>query len=158
MTRAHSKTVAEYLALDYPFEATADPKGGYVIVFPDLPGCITQVESMSEIPEMAEDARSLWIETEYELGHEIPLPSYEEDFSGKFNVRIPRSLHRSLARAAEKNGVSLNHYVSDVLARGDSQDRVERKLDDLACTIKSLETPSPSPRRSRHVLTGLQAP
>ena len=77
-----------YLSLQYPFEAHADSDGGYVIVYPDLPGCLSQVESLDEIPAIAEAARVGWIETEYEQGRKIPEPSYQE-YSGKFNVRIP---------------------------------------------------------------------
>ncbi len=146
----------EYLALRYPFEVIADPDGAYVIRFPDLPGCMTQVESLEEVPAMAEEIRTLWIETEYDLGHDIPLPGYQEEYSGKFNVRLPRSLHRSLVEAAERNGVSLNHYVSDLLARGDAQARIEREVRELAAQIGAthldtsppLEAPVGRPSRS----------
>ncbi|MBI3977673.1 MAG: type II toxin-antitoxin system HicB family antitoxin [Chloroflexi bacterium] len=121
------RSLDEYLALGYPFHAIADPDGGYVITFPDLPGCITQADRIEEIPAMAEDARRLWLESEYEDGHDIPLPSYPEEYSGKFNVRLPRSLHRQLAEAAQREGVSLNHYVTTLLSRGLGQDEVPRR-------------------------------
>jgi predicted HicB family RNase H-like nuclease len=47
----------------------------------------------------------------YEDGQEIPLPSSEVEYSGKFNVRVPASLHRKLAKLAVKEGVSLNQYI-----------------------------------------------
>ena len=53
--------------------------GGYVIVFPDLSGCLTQADDFEEINAMAEEARRLWIETEYEIGADIPLPTQQED-------------------------------------------------------------------------------
>jgi hypothetical protein len=65
---------------------------------------------------MAEDARRLWIETEYELGKDIPLPGLAAEHSGKFNLRLPRSLHASLATAAEREGVSLNQFVLHLLS------------------------------------------
>ena len=119
VTRTAPKPLEYYLNLQYPFVAHADPDGGYVVVFPDLPGCLTQAEKLEEIPEMAEDARTGWIETEYEEGHNIPEPSYQE-YSGKFNVRLPKSLHRSLVDAAARDGVSLNQYVVMLLSRGTS--------------------------------------
>lgn len=88
---------------------------------------------------MADEARTLWIETEYESGHKIPLPSYPEEYSGKFNLRLPRSLHRSLAEAAEGEGVSLNQYVVQLLARGDSQARLERRVELLAKQVERLQ-------------------
>lgn len=131
--RTSGKPVEYFLGLQYPFQAIVDPDdGGYVVVFPDLPGCATQTETIEEIPEMAEEARTLWIETEYEEGGEIPLPTYPEEYSGKFNVRLPRSLHRELAESAEREGVSLNQHVVALLSAGDTTARIERKLDALA--------------------------
>lgn len=105
-----------YLGLSYPFTASADPDGGYVITFPDLPGCMTQVEDAAEIGLAAEEARRLWIMTEYEDGEGIPIPSYPQEYSGKFNLRLPRSLHRRLAELAEREDVSLNQLVVSLLA------------------------------------------
>ncbi len=139
MSAATRRPLEEYLALQYPFRVIADPDGGYVIVFPDLPGCMTQVDSPDEIGPMAEDARHGWIETEYEAGEDIPLPSYPEEYSGKFNVRLPRSLHRALAEAAEREGVSLNSYVAEVLGRGDAQARVERRFEAIEARLEALQ-------------------
>jgi predicted RNase H-like HicB family nuclease len=135
MTPPSQPSLNHYLALQYPFNAIADPDGGYVIVFPDLPGCLTQVETIDEIPAMAEEARRHWIETTFEDGQDVPLPSYPEEYSGKFVLRIARSLHRSLAEAANRDGVSLNQYVVMLLARGDAQARVEGKLDEIAASL-----------------------
>ncbi len=118
MTTTTRRTLSDYLAMPYPFNVLADPDGGYVVVFPDLPGCMTQVETLAELALLAEDARSGWIETEYEQGHDIPLPSHREEYSGKFVVRLPRSLHRALAAAAEREHVSLNQYVLALLSAG----------------------------------------
>ena len=79
---------------------------------------------------MAEDARTGWIETEYEEGRNIPEPSFQE-YSGKFNVRIPKSLHRALADAAAQDGVSLNQYVVMLLSSGNAQVQLERPLERL---------------------------
>ena len=121
-------TLAQSLALRYPFNVVADPDGGYVVVFPDLPGCMTQVEEMADVPAAADEIRVLWIETEHAEGREIPAPSYPEEYSGKFNLRLPRSLHRRLVESAARDGVSLNHYVSVLLDRRDSVAGLDRRL------------------------------
>jgi len=54
----------------------ADEEGGHFITLPDLPGCMTQVETIDEIPAMATEARELWIETDYERGADIPEPAH----------------------------------------------------------------------------------
>jgi predicted RNase H-like HicB family nuclease len=121
---ARRKSLDVYLRLEYPFHVIADPEGGYVINFPDLPGCFTQADSIDEVPAMAEEARQLWIETEYDDGHAIPMPSYPEEYSGKFNLRLPKSLHRQLAERAETEGVSLNQYVLTLVAASVGERRV----------------------------------
>ena len=81
---ANGKSVEYYLGLEYSFNAIADPDGGYFVEFPDLPDCMTQVDSLDEIPYMAEEARSLWIEAEYDTDPDgIPLPSYPDDCNGE---------------------------------------------------------------------------
>lgn len=50
-------------------------------------------------------------------GEVIPEPIADRRFSGKFNVRVPESLHRELTLTAAEEGVSLNRLVSDRLAR-----------------------------------------
>lgn len=127
-----------FLDRAYPFDVSADPDGGYVIVFPDLPGCMTQVEHSEEIGPMADEIRRLWIETEAGRGNEIPPPSVPEEYSGRFLLRIPRSLHRALAESAKREGVSLNQYAAMRLARGDAQAGIERRLDGLAERLGGL--------------------
>ena len=137
------KPLEYYLQLGYPFQAIADEdSGGWVIVFPDLPGCMTQIDTLDERPYMANEARELWLETTYEIGQDIPLPSYPEAFSGKFNLRLPKSLHRQLSESAEREGVSLNQYVITVLARGDAQRQLECQLNAVREQLTAINLPS----------------
>ena len=123
-----TKTLEYYLGLEYSFNAIADPDGGYVVVFPDLPGCMTQGDTLDEVRHMAEEARMLWIESEYDTDPDgIPMPSYPADCSGKVSLRLPKSLHRSLAESAEAEGVSLNEYAAMLLAQGDARNRRGRQ-------------------------------
>jgi len=116
------RPLADYLAREYRFNVIAGypDEGGYVIEFPDLPDCLTQVESLDELVAIANEIQELWIETEYERGRAIPSPSYPEEYSGKFNVRLPKSLHRQLAKHAVADGVSLNQHVVALLAAGNA--------------------------------------
>ena len=49
-------------------------------------------------------------------GEDIPIPLSERNFSGKFQVRVPPSLHRELATKAAEENVSLNRFVGKKLA------------------------------------------
>jgi antitoxin HicB len=105
-----------YLNLKYPVTLYPDPDGGYVAEIKDLSGCMTQGETTDETLFNIEEARSLWIETAYEYGDEIPLPSTQVQYSGKVLLRIPCSLHKRLTENAEKEGVSLNQYLVFLLS------------------------------------------
>lgn len=63
-----------YLALEYPYMVVPD-NGSFFITYPDLPGCMTQVEDGTKVAAMAEEIRTLWIEGEYDDGTAIPEPS-----------------------------------------------------------------------------------
>ena len=109
-----------YLGKRYPFVIYPADEGGYVAEIEELPGCLTQGETLSEVEERIEDARKGWIEVAYKEGMEIPLPRTEETYSGKFVVRLPTYLHRRLAEQATREGISLNQYVLALLSKGQS--------------------------------------
>jgi predicted HicB family RNase H-like nuclease len=50
-------------------------------------------------------------------GEAIPEPLTSKQYSGKFLIRIPPQLHCELAIQAAEQKVSLNRYVSSILAR-----------------------------------------
>ena len=135
-------TLPEYLALQYTLNVVADEVGGFVLLYPDLPGCITQIETLDEVPAAADEIRELWIETQYYDGFDIPLPTYPEEYSGKFNLRIARSLHRRLAESAEREGVSLNQYVMALLDKGDALARIEQRLAAIESSAHSAGEPA----------------
>lgn len=124
--------------MEYPFHVLADPDGGYVVVHPDLPGCMTQFDDLADLPWMVTESRELWIESEYESGHDIPLPSYPESHSGRFVARLPGSLHRTLAEQAERDGVSLNQHVVALLGAGVATHEVMDRLDRLSETVGAM--------------------
>lgn len=114
-----NKDIKYYMELPYRVVLFPAEEGGYVVEIPDLPGCISQGETMEEALMMILDAKTAWIETALEDGIEIPEPSRgTEDYSGKLNIRIPKSLHRNLTEKAKEDRVSLNQYINYQLARG----------------------------------------
>ncbi len=110
------KTLNYYLSLPYTVELTQTPDEGWFVRVKELPGCISQGETPEEALSMIKEAMVLWLETALEDGLPIPEPRSEEAFSGKFMVRVPRSLHRDLVDRAKEEGVSLNQYVNVALA------------------------------------------
>ena len=111
------KTIDYYLSLPYTIELTPEPEGGWFVSVKELPGCMSQGDTSEEAIQMIRDAMSGWIEVALEDGDSIPQPRELDDYSGKFVVRVPRSLHRDLIETAEREGVSLNQYICTTLAR-----------------------------------------
>lgn len=134
-----------YLGKNYPILIYPAEEGGYVAEIEELPGCITQGETLEEVSDRINDARQLWIEQSYEDGSEIPLPRTEEDYSGKFIVRIPKHLHRRLVDTARRENVSLNQYVESILSAGVATQNVingiETRLDEISKQIEVHNVP-----------------
>lgn len=112
------REVERYMALPYRIVLTPDPEdGGFAVSIPDLPGCLSQGDTAEEAIAMIRDAERLWLEAAVEDGRDIPMPHRPEQYSGRFNVRMPKSLHRAMVEAADADGVSLNTFAVSALAR-----------------------------------------
>ena len=109
---------------DYPCEIRPLPEsGGYLVTFPDLPGCMADGATLAEAVENARDAVQSWVLSAREFGDPVPEPGGGGG-SGKFVQRVPKSLHRKLAARAKADGVSLNTlvlaFIAEGLGRGES--------------------------------------
>ena len=103
----------------YPFtirELTSNDGGGFLIEFPDLPGCMSDGETVDEAIVNGYDAVQCWIAVAKEKDRDIPLPGDVENQSGKWVQRVPRSLHARLTRRAKREHVSLNTLVVSILS------------------------------------------
>ena len=115
------KTLNDYMAMSYRMEVVEDKtESGFVVSYPDLPGCITCGETVESAIANALDAKKAWIEAALEEGIEIPEPDSIEDYSGQFKLRIPKSLHRLLAEHSKREGISMNQYCVYLLSRNDA--------------------------------------
>ncbi len=126
-TSTQRKPLEYYLNLKYPATIEETPEGGYFAQIEDLPGCHAQGATIVEAYEMIDIARKMWIEVAYEDDQDIPLPRTEREYSGKFNVRFPKSLHRRLDQMANREGVSLNQFLVSTLSREVGLEESKRK-------------------------------
>lgn len=114
------KVLNDYMAMPYRMEIVEDrDEGGFVISYPDLPGCITCGETIELAVANAVDAKKAWFEAALEEGIEIREPNSLDKYSGQFKLRIPRSLHRRLAEHSQKEEISMNQYCVYLLSRND---------------------------------------
>lgn len=115
----------------YPFRIEPLPAvegGGFVIRFPDLPGCMSDGETYAEAIANGREAFQAWVEAQLEDGKPVPRPN-EGGEPAKFLQRLPKYLHARLIERAAQEGVSMNSlvtvFVAEGLAMRDAYRRIE---------------------------------
>jgi antitoxin HicB len=113
--------MSEFAIIDkYPFTIrplSAEDGGGYLIEYPDLPGCHSDGDTPEEAIVNGRDAVRSYLLSCKKHGDPMPKPSSLASSSGQFRVRMPKSLHAQLVTQAEREGVSLNMLVVTVAAQ-----------------------------------------
>ena len=108
-------TVKDYLTRPYHivFQHISDESGSYYLTsVSEFDGCMCRGASYAEAFEKIQTEMEDWIEAKLANGAAVPEPSVERHYSGRLNLRVPKTLHASLALEAEKEGVSLNQYIN----------------------------------------------
>jgi len=114
-----NKDLDYYMGLNYKIEIIEDKEeGGYAISCPELKGCVTCADTIQQGFEMIDDAKKCWFTACIDEGIPIPEPSRLEDYSGQFKLRIPKSLHKTLAERSRREGISMNQYCLYLLSSG----------------------------------------
>lgn len=114
------KTIDDYMKKAYRMEIVEDKdEGGFIVTYPDLPGCISCGETIESAVANAIDAKEVWLEAAIEEGIEINEPDSLDDYSGQFKLRIPKSLHKSPAEHSQREGISMNQYCVYLLSKND---------------------------------------
>jgi predicted RNase H-like HicB family nuclease len=104
----------DYLNLPYHIvvQHITDESGSYYFAtVREFEGCMSHGDTCEEAFQNIQEAMEGWIETKLENGFPVPEPIDESQYSGKFVLRLPKTLHARLAMEAEKEGVSLNQYA-----------------------------------------------
>ena len=107
-------TVKDYMELPYNivFRHVKDESGEYYFAtVQELDGCMSDGATLEEAHANIREAMEGWIETKLEAGFPVPVPMDADKYSGKFVIRLPKTLHRRLSVEAEREGVSLNQYT-----------------------------------------------
>ena len=116
------KTLEYYMNLPYRLEIIPDAdEGGFVASYPDLRGCLTCGDTIESVAANAEDCKRAWLVAALEDNLEIPEPSDVSEYSGQFKLRIPKSLHKSLAEHSKAEGISMNQYCLYLLTKYDAE-------------------------------------
>ena len=87
--------------------------GGYLVEYPDIPGCMSDGETIEEAIANGREALRDCMEVFNESGRKIPKPSIE---AAQWRQRLPRTLYSKLTKQAEDEGVSINSLVTAIIA------------------------------------------
>lgn len=114
------KSLDYYMNLPYNFliRPISDESGNYYYgQVLELDGCQSDGDTFEEASRNLREAMEGWLSVKLEHGDHIPEPVNDDNYSGKFIVRVPKSLHKRLAIEAQKEGISLNQYLVYKLSR-----------------------------------------
>lgn len=90
-----------------------DEGGGYLVEYPDIPGCMSDGETIQEAIANGREALRDCIDVFKESGRKLPKPSIA---AAQWRQRLPRTLYAKLTRQAESDGVSINSLVTAIIA------------------------------------------
>ncbi len=136
------KSIDDYMKINYSIEITKIPEeegGGYSASIPML-GKFAFIADGDTINQAIGNLNKIKKEIFAEYiakGIIIPEPSTKElekeEYSGKLQLRIPKTLHKRLSDEASKEGISLNQYLNYLLTAN-----FERNIKMHANTKKSM--------------------
>lgn len=106
-----------HLAMPYTRELIRNEDGTWFARVVEFTGCMTEASTAEKALANLTEAMAGWIEVHLADGDSIPPPSTTDQYSGKFLMRVPKTLHRELALRAEREGVSLNQFALSALSR-----------------------------------------
>lgn len=126
------------MKLTYPacFYPCKDKENGYTVEVPDLPGCVSEGDTLADAILMATDAASGWVLDELEDGNPVPQSSAPENitpdqggfvtmlvldmdaYAEKYGTKAVRknlTIPAWLNTFAEKNGINFSQVLQDSL-------------------------------------------
>ncbi len=116
-TQEHVLTSDDFQVAGYDFWLVIDTEDGtYHVAFPDFPSVITYADNKEDAIAHAHQALTLHLNVMRRQG--TPLPKPTTAYKGDLHLRIGKSLHKSLDRYAEREGLSLNAAAAQLLAMG----------------------------------------
>jgi len=125
------KDLNYYISIDYPVTISYDPEYGYYAKIELLDHCSAVGDTPDEAYANVIESKKLWLETALEEGLDIPEPKAVEEYSGRFVLRLPKSLHAKVVKAAEDEGTSLNQYLVMLISAGYEVNNISKMINSL---------------------------
>lgn len=127
------KNLDYYLNLPYKIEVNPIPEqegGGFMAIMPEIGKFAmigdgdTPEEAISKLKDAQKEQFQEWIDEQIN----IPEPADDQNFSGRFIVRVPKSLHRELVSEAKREGASLNQLVTYLLSSANERIQLQENI------------------------------
>ena len=113
----------------------SDEDEGYIALIPELKGLSAFGETAVAAIAELEVAKELYLKVYEEDGCFLPEPKKLPSFSGQLRIRLPKSLHEELSRAAEREGVSLNTYIVSLLSDQNRVATLQKEFNQVRNTV-----------------------
>lgn len=97
--------------------------GGYRVEYPEIPGCISDGETVEEAIANGREALRDCLDVFKESGRKAPKPGVE---AAQWRQRLPRTLYMKLTEQAKTEGVSINSLVTAMIAEAVGARRARR--------------------------------
>jgi len=137
-----------YKSLNYRIELFFDSEDRvWYAEFPDLSGCLAHGTTKEEALANAVEVKDAWLEVTFETGRNIPEPRPEIEYSGRFLLRVPKSLHQKLADEARREGTSINRLAIQILSEElERRQTMKTVRDSIQVTVRNafIESKAPS--------------
>ena len=111
MTALSNRKLDEYQFTVRPL--STEEGGGYLVEYPDIPGCMSDGETITEAIANGREALRDCLEVFRESGRKPAKPRIE---AAQWHQRLPRTLYSKLTRQAHREGVSINSFVTAIIA------------------------------------------
>lgn len=100
------------------YRLSEEDGGGWLAEVPELDGCKSDGETPEEALRNLQGALESWLEAAEEDSRPIPAPEFfqPQQYSGRFTLRLSKSLHRFLSERAKREGVSLNQLILTLIS------------------------------------------
>jgi RNA polymerase sigma-B factor len=158
--------LGRYLELPYHVAVRSEQEGDrswWSATVEELPGCTARGRTPDEAADLVRPAMEAWLSAALAEKREIPMPNREAAkakaaarHSGRFLVRMPSDLHEQLVRAAEREEVSLNRFVTDVLAASiDPGQRIQPSSSGRLAAVADESEPAGARRPARALRVAL---
>ena len=133
--KTQAKNLKYYMSLNYPFTVEQYEDNGdlrFGLQVPELPGVWADGKTIEEAYASLVESKKLWFEVRLDKGLGIPEPPSEEQFSGKFILRLNPKTHMLLSKKAKIAKKSLNQYIATLLENQISNSDLLREIKKLA--------------------------